>query len=62
MKDVAVDACCLINLLAAQSILPAPAVSARKASRATNAPSELETILHVPAAVARESLLPASAR
>jgi len=26
LKDVAVDACCLINLLAAETILPAPAV------------------------------------
>lgn len=57
MKDVAVDACCLINLLAAGSILPAPPSSAtrRNASRARRGPHALEVTLHVPTAVARET-------
>lgn len=58
MKDLAVDACCLINLLAAGAILPPPAVSMGKgmAARRTPSASPLEAILHVPAVVARESL------
>jgi len=57
MKDVAVDACCLINLLAAGSILPAPPPPAarRKASKPKRASHALEATLHVPAAVAQET-------
>jgi len=57
MKDVAVDACCLINLLAAGNILPAPPPSSarRKASKPRRASHALEATLHVPAAVAQET-------
>ena len=51
MSDLAVDACCLLNLIAAGNILP----------RIGDTPSEqagllLEAVLHVPATVANEAL------
>lgn len=49
MNDVAIDACCLINLLAAQTILPAPSLSPRGGN-------PLNLSLHVPGVVARESV------
>jgi len=57
MKDVAVDACCLINLLAAGRILPAPppSLARRKACRPKRASRALEATLHVPAAVVQET-------
>lgn len=57
MKDVAVDACCLINLLSAGTILPAPPPSAArgKAPRPKRASRALEATLHVPVAVAQET-------
>jgi hypothetical protein len=57
MKDVAVDACCLINVLAAGNILPAPPRSAvrRKAEKPKRASHALEPTLDVPAVVAHET-------
>ncbi len=66
MQDVAVDACCLINLLAAGKILTLEPRTAppprRKASRPQMAPTKqpapgLEYLLHVPAKVAKEEAL-----
>ena len=53
MTDVAVDACCLINLLAAGSILPDPSAPKVKGKASTHA---LNRTLHIPNAVAAESL------
>ena len=58
MKDVAIDACCLINLLAADCVLPEFGHE-RKKSRESPEPREIQSlglILHVPSAVASESL------
>lgn len=58
MRDVAVDACCLINLLAAGTILPDPpaSVAKGKAPRPKGRISALARTLHVPGVVASESL------
>jgi hypothetical protein len=58
MTDVAVDACCLINLLAADCVLSQPAAS-KKRSKGTVHPDEVASlglVLHVPTIVANESL------
>ena len=58
MTDVAVDACCLINLLAADCVLPKPTLQALKPKglhRSHELPS-LGLALHVPTVVASESL------
>ncbi|HEV7221167.1 MAG TPA: hypothetical protein VGN42_00600 [Pirellulales bacterium] len=58
MKDVAVDACCLINLLAADCVFPKPAFQKKK-SKGLHRPHEsnsLKLTLHVPGVVAGESL------
>jgi hypothetical protein len=58
MADVAVDACCLINLLAADCVLPKPSLQGMRPKdlqRSHELPS-LGLTLHVPAAVANESL------
>ncbi len=57
MEDLAVDACCLINLLAAGSILPAPPPSStrRKTPKPKQGHHALQAALHVPAAVAQET-------
>ena len=58
MTDVAVDACCLINLLAADCVLPQPALRTKK-SKGPLQPHEVASlglILHVPPGVANESL------
>lgn len=58
MRDVAVDACCLINLLAARSIFPDPPTSKAKgkASKPKAGVTALEFTLHIPNVVANESL------
>lgn len=58
MEDVVVDACCLINLLAAEGVLPTPPAprGKGKATRSKDVPSALEATLHVPTVVVRESL------
>jgi hypothetical protein len=58
MKDVAVDACCLINLLAADCVLPRPVLQTKKskASHQGQMLLSLGLVLHVPADVASESL------
>src|ERR1700752_3378011 len=58
MRDVAVDACCLINLLAAGSILPEVFSSTAKGSTSQPkaAKRALAYTLHVPTTVAHESL------
>jgi hypothetical protein len=58
MKDVAVDACCLINLLAAGTIFPDPPPSQAKgrASMPKGATTALECTLRVPGVVTNESL------
>lgn len=56
MRYVAVDACCLINLLAAGGILPQPSTEKGRASRQLDAPSSLDTTLHIPDSIARETL------
>jgi len=58
MTDVAVDACCLINLLAARSVLHLP-VREGKRSKDPRRPDKLHSlglILHVPNIVSSESL------
>lgn len=58
MQDVAVDACCLINLLAADCVLPKP-VAQKKRSKDSAVPHKshpLGMALHVPDIVAAESL------
>ena len=58
MTDVAVDACCLINLLAADCVRPKPTLQALKPKglhRSRELPP-LSLTLHVPAVVASESL------
>jgi hypothetical protein len=53
--EIAVDACCLINLLASQAVLPTPsALGRRKAARRTL--SALDATLYVPAMIANEAL------
>ena len=58
MTDVAVDACCLINLLAADCVLKKPTHHKQKpnGARASYVLPSLELVLHVPAIVASESL------
>jgi hypothetical protein len=58
MKDVAIDACCLINLLATGTIFPAPPFSNAKGKTSTpsGATLSLNRTLHVPTAVASEAL------
>ena len=57
MKDVAVDACCLINLLAAGCVLPRPAANKKlKDSGQPVGSHSLGFVLHVPTIVAGESL------
>lgn len=58
MKEVAIDACCLINLLAAEAILTVSPRSSgkRKASSRKSESPALEVALYVPSLVARESL------
>lgn len=56
MKDVALDACCLINLLAAECVFPKPG-EGKKASKKSAGPSALPSLglaLHVPTVVAGE--------
>jgi predicted nucleic acid-binding protein len=58
MNDVAVDACCLINLLAANCVLPQPTAQKKKSPeprRQSELPS-LGLVLHVPTVVSKESL------
>lgn len=58
MKDVAIDACCLINLLAADGIVPKPTPPKKKrvlANKIYELPA-LGLVLHLPAIVASESL------
>lgn len=58
MTDVAVDACCLINLLAADCVLQLPSLGTKKSKETyhSHESSFLGLALHVPAAVASESL------
>lgn len=58
MTDVAVDACCLINLLAADCVLPKPPLQPTrpKGSHQSHELASLGLALHVPTAVASESL------
>ncbi|MEX2173912.1 MAG: hypothetical protein WD872_06085 [Pirellulaceae bacterium] len=58
MTDVAVDACCLINLLAANCVLPKPPLQKvnPKGSHRTHELTSLGLVLHVPAVVASETL------
>ncbi len=58
MTDVAVDACCLINLLAADCVLTQPTLPKKKPKGAhpTHESPSLDLMLHVPAVVASESL------
>lgn len=58
MKHVAVDACCLINLLAARAILPAsPEAPGRREASQGKAESSLPGLtLHIPNIVSGESL------
>lgn len=58
MTDVAIDACCLLNLLAADCVLPKPTFQTLKPQgvhRSHDLPS-LGLTLHVPTVVASESL------
>lgn len=58
MTDVAVDACCLINLLATDCVLSQPALQKKK-SQGPLQPHEVASlglVLHVPPGVADESL------
>ena len=58
MTDVAVDACCLINLLAADCIFPqtAPRKNMPKGLLHPHEVASLGLVLHVPTGVANESL------
>jgi len=58
MMDVAIDACCLINLLAAKDVLPVSAVkkSHLRESGQRRTSHASEPTFHVPAIVAKESL------
>lgn len=58
MTDVAVEACCLINLLAADCVLPKPAPQKKKSKGSHHLleVASLGLVLHVPTAVANESL------
>ena len=56
MKDVALDACCLINLLAAGCVLPKPGdvEEVSKGAAGASDPSPLGLVLHVPTVVTDE--------
>lgn len=56
MKDVALDACCLINLLAAECVFPNPgdAGKATGAPPGSSTPFSLGLVLHVPTIVLEE--------
>lgn len=58
MKDVAVDACCLINLLAADCVLPKPSTQKKRSkdSPQPHGSHSLGLVLHVPDIVAVESM------
>ena len=58
MTDVAVDACCLVNLLAADCVLPKPTLQTMrlKELQLSHELPSLGLALHVPTVVANESL------